>query len=77
MLPRVLQMDGLPNPNLPLRSKFPIKKQYEPAYRGPWDVVWTEGPNGEFVRVNARRHTSPRIKRATLRFRGPWKRPRF
>jgi hypothetical protein len=77
MLPSILPMDGVPNPNLPLRPQFPIKASYQPPYRGPWDVVWTEGPDGELVRVKAQRDVSPAVKRATLRFRGPWKRPRF
>ena len=77
MLPKILPMDGVPNLNLPLRSKFPIKKRYEQPYHGPWDDVRIEDENGRPVKVKARRHTSPRVKRATLCFRGPWKRPRF
>ena len=77
MLPKLLPMDGVPNPNLPLRAQFPIKDRYESPYRGPWDVVWTEDERGRPIRSKVRRHSSPRVKRAQLRFRGPWKRPRF
>jgi hypothetical protein len=70
MLPRPL-LDGEPNPNLPFRAHTPAHR--ERPYRGPFDFVWTEDERGRWVRAKVRRQQSPRLKRALLRFRGPWK----
>jgi hypothetical protein len=75
MSPKFLQLDGVPNPNLPVRPRFPRKP--EPPYRGPFDIAWTEGPTGRLVMMKSRRQKSSRVKRALSKFKGPWKSPRW
>ena len=70
MLPRPL-LDGDLNPNLPVRPHIPTRR--ERPYRGPFDILWTEDERGRWVRAKVQRQQSPQLKRAVLRFRGPWK----
>jgi len=70
------EVDRARNPNLPVQESDPYNM---PAtafeHPGPFDVIEMLGPDGEWIIARVSRHPPPKVKRALLRFQGPWKRP--
>ena len=70
-----LPVDGVRSPNLPVRNGFsPDDDATGFHHQGPFDVIEMLGPDGDWVIARVPRHPSPKVRRANLRFRDPWKR---